>query len=484
MEYLRLLNNKILQGSALLSLSHGVGLLCSLGRNVIIARLITPADFGVAITFVMVMTMLEMMSNLSIDRLLVQAHDGDKPDFQNVAHLLQIIRGVFITTVLFIAAPYLAVLFSIPEACRSFYILAWLPLLNSFFNLDVKRFERKMLFIPGALVELSSQVLMLACSWPIGLYFGDYRAMLALLILKSISMLIGSHYASTRSFGLSCRIEYIRRFLSFGWPLLLNGLLMFAIMQGDRFIIASAQKLFGSDYSMTDVGYFSAALMLAMVPSTAFSRIAGMIILPLLAHKKNADIQHDRLIHNLLKIITLISGVFAGIMILCGDFALKILFGDKYSVAGELVVWSSVLFCIKNFRILPMNIAIAKSKTTFPLFSNIIRSLSLLGVLLVVYLEAPLKWVIISGICGEIAACILLVFLVTQTRGINLKLFAIRFFVLAIFLTISTFLKLSMLVGTGTQLAVFFLTLVPCFIIFNFKFSVNLGVAKKIEKFT
>ena len=53
--------------------------------------------------------------------------------------------------------------------------------------------------------------------------------------------------------------EYARRLLTFGWPLLVNGLLMFGIVQGDRLIIGTA-------YSVYDLGIYSVALTLAMAP--------------------------------------------------------------------------------------------------------------------------------------------------------------------------------------------------------------------------
>ena len=439
------LNTKILKGGALLSFAQGVGQLCSLGRNIIIARLITPADFGVATTFLMVVSLLEMMSNLSLDRLLVQAEDGDEPEFQKTAHFLQVIRGILISLILFTFAPLFAELFSIPEAVNAFYILAWFPLLNSFLHLDVKRYERTLNFGPGALTELLPQILMLACAYPIGICFGDYRAMLALLALKSIFWLIGTHVVAQRSFRFGFQKVYVKRFIDFGWPLLINGLLMFGTMHGDRFLITSGKSLFNAPYDMTDVGYFSAALMITMLPAMMISRISSVVFLPLLAHPEKTGFKVDELPRILSGLITFVVGFFGLFMILLGGSVIPYLYGGQYIPAGNMVLWLSVLWSIKTMRVLPASIAIAKKDTKVLMYSNIVRFLSLFGVLIVVMQKLPFVWILWAGILGEFLAFLVIIILNKRRNCILPKFFLVHFTWVVSFFFVSIFLKMVLL---------------------------------------
>src|SRR5260370_15498250 len=75
---------------------------CSFARSVIVARVISPADFGVAATFAMTFAFLEMISNLAAETVLIQAKDGNEPAFQQTAQSLQFLRGL--TNALFIFA--------------------------------------------------------------------------------------------------------------------------------------------------------------------------------------------------------------------------------------------------------------------------------------------------------------------------------------------------------------------------------------------
>ena len=81
-----------------------VGRSFSFIRNIIIARLISPNDFGIAATFVITVSLLEMISDLAAHRLLVQAKDGNEERFQETAHLLMVVRGAVNAVLLFLLA--------------------------------------------------------------------------------------------------------------------------------------------------------------------------------------------------------------------------------------------------------------------------------------------------------------------------------------------------------------------------------------------
>lgn len=397
-------HNKMLKGGAVLGLSQIIGQVCSLGRNIIIARIVSPADFGISAIFVMVIAFLEMISNLSLDRLLVQAKDGNNVKFQKVAQFLQAIRGCMVFTILFLFAGLLANLFSIPETTLAFYVLAFVPLLNGFCHLDTKRMERDLRFWPGASVELVSQVLVLLLAWPVGQWFGDYRAMLVLLVAKTFVLMMGTHIVSERKYRWSRDKKYVKRFMSFGWPLLVNGLLLFGILQGDRFVMGAAKNIFGSSYDMVDVGLYSAALMLAMVPAIMLSKISSALFLPLLAETQDCHtdfIEKSRLLGEGLAVI---ASMLAGITLLAGDILLPFVYGQQYQSAGGILGWLSVVWAVRLMRILPSSVAMAKGNTTILMNTNFVRIIAVAGLFFVVANEMDIVWIAIVSLIGEIAA--------------------------------------------------------------------------------
>ncbi len=398
------LKKKLLQGGIILSLSQFAGQFCSLARNIIIARIVSPADFGISSIFIMVVVFLEMMSNLSLDRLLVQSSDGNTPRFQQTAQFLQSLRGIVLAALIFFSAPFLASLFSIPEAKGAFYALALVPLFTGFCHLDPKRMERDMRFWPGASVELASQFAALLLAWPVGQWFGDYRAMLVILLVKQSILMTGTQIVAVRKYRWAMDKEYFRRFLSFGGPLLINGLLMFGIIQGDRFIMGGAKTILNSNYDMTHVGFYSAAVMITMTPALIVSNISGSLIFPVLSKLQNSSTDFIKKAHIFNEIITIIACLVGGLLLLFGEQLLLYVYGEQYRSAGIVVSWLGILWSIRILRVIPSGITIAKGNTKSLMFANFVRFLSLAGILFVVASDMNLIWVAIVGTCGEIAA--------------------------------------------------------------------------------
>src|SRR5262245_40383824 len=97
---------------------------CSFLRNVIIARLVSPEDFGIAATFAITYYLLDMASNIGVATHVIQAENGEDPRFQNTAQLLCFTRGLINGLIIFALAVPLSSLFGIPQAKWAFGVLA------------------------------------------------------------------------------------------------------------------------------------------------------------------------------------------------------------------------------------------------------------------------------------------------------------------------------------------------------------------------
>src|SRR6516162_2044857 len=116
--------HSVVKGGMKLGSNQAFGQACSFARSVIFARLISPADFGVAATFAMTFSFLEMISNLAAETVLIQAKDGNEPAFQQTAQALQFLRGLINALFIFSLAGIVSRLFGVPQAKPAFQLLA------------------------------------------------------------------------------------------------------------------------------------------------------------------------------------------------------------------------------------------------------------------------------------------------------------------------------------------------------------------------
>ena len=384
----------ILRGGLVLTVGNMTGAAASFARNIIVARLISVEDFGVAALLALSMSFVEMVSNLAIDRLLVQARDGGSERMQSTGQAFQAARGVSSAVVLFFAAEYIAKFFNIEYAAWAFQVLAAVSAIRGFIHLDSVRYQREMNFGASAWIEVVPQLAALALAIPLGIWLGDYRVMLWVIVLQAALQVATSHALATRKYTWTWDGEIMRRMITFGWPLVVNGLLMFVIFQGDKAIVGAA-------FTMKELGWYSAAFMLALAPSMIITKVLQGLLLPLLA-KAQDDRKVFRQRHLLALQGCLLMGLgLATALVVAGPALLILLYGDRYA-EGALVM--SLLGLMQGIRVAkagPMIVAMALGSTKNAMYSNLARAATLFLALVMVWWGWGVSAVAAVGILGE-----------------------------------------------------------------------------------
>jgi hypothetical protein len=107
---------KIFRGSVLLTGGEAITQACSLIRNMILARILTKADYGTAALLGMTVSIFEIGGRLSIEQLLVQSKHRREPRVMAVAHFVQSMLGLVSAALVFVTAGPMAVFFGVPDA--------------------------------------------------------------------------------------------------------------------------------------------------------------------------------------------------------------------------------------------------------------------------------------------------------------------------------------------------------------------------------
>ncbi len=391
------LRQQVFKGVAVIGAGQVFSQALSFVRNMIVARLIAPADFGIAATFTITVSLFEAISDISADKLIIQAQDGDSEALQSTAQLWLFIRGVCCAAMVALMAWPVSTLFKVPQARWAFYWLALVPLLRGLMNLDVKRLQRRMRFGPQVFSEFGSQVLVTILAWPLARTCGDFSAVLWLVLVQTAALVMLSHILAERPYRWAWDRDKVRRLFSFGWPLLINGLLMFGILQGDRFII-------GAGYSMYDLGLYSAAVVLASAPAMLFGSIGNSLFLPLLSgvQKDIGTFRHRYGVF--VALLALFSGILAAGFIAVGKPMLGWVFGREYAAGGIYLTILGIAQCTWLLRVGPTLAALSLGDSYSPMWANTWRALGVVVMAGVVFAGARLVWVPVVVLTAEVAA--------------------------------------------------------------------------------
>ncbi len=387
-------------------LAWGVPLLAeaaALGRSVAFAWAIGPEELGRAMMLALVARMVEMASDLGIERLIVQAPDGDSARFQAELHGAAALRAGALALILIALAPVFAVAFPDGPATATYAALALVSLFRGALHLDMRRAERQFNYSPMAIGEGGATLVMLLVVGPAVWVFGDHRAMVVVLVVHAAALAVLSHTQSQRPYRLRVTLNALSRITKFGAPLIANGALLFLTFYADRMIVASA-------FDWTVLAIYATCLQLALLPSQIIGRAAGSLLLPhfrlAVANGSIASATRAAMgAHLALACVFLV-----GFTMLAGP-TIEFAYGAALRPDLALAMLLATAAGVRILRTPLSQLAIASGRTKDPARANVLRAVALVPAAFAAVAGLPLTALAAAAALGEAAATMRAVFL-------------------------------------------------------------------------
>lgn len=343
----------------------------SFARNAIIAHWLSKGDFGVAAAILLMLQLLETLSDLGADRLIVQARDGECPLVVATAQSTLVARGLLTASLLLVLATPMAAFFGIPHAAWAFAAAALVPALKGFLNLDSRVSQRRLDNRPQMMIEALPQASGLALTVPALMLFGDYSAVLWLAIAQAVIALATSHLVAGRRYALALDRTHLKRLIAFGWPIWASAFPLIAVYQGDRLLI-------GNMIGIEGLAAYTAAFMITMVPGLIAAKVANALMLPLLSAAQDDSQEFARRFRMMAEATALAGALYLAGFVIAGGTLLPIAFGANYAGLGPLVGWLALMWSMRMLQAVPGAALLARGITRPFLTAGMIRASGLL----------------------------------------------------------------------------------------------------------
>lgn len=170
-------------------------------RIIIIARILSPAQFGVYGIAALVLSFIEILTETGINVFLIQNKENISK-YINTAWIVSIIRGVIISFLIFFSSFFISTFFKSPDALTLLMLISTVPLIRGFINPSVARFQKELQFHKEFyyrssifLVEtIISVVLVIVMKNPIALIYGliggaIFEVVISLLLIKPVPII-------------------------------------------------------------------------------------------------------------------------------------------------------------------------------------------------------------------------------------------------------------------------------------------------------
>ena len=319
----------------------------------ILARLVTPGQFGAVAIGMLLYALGQYLNDLGVSQALVQKRELTRDDVR-AGFTSSIVLGLFTTLLGWFSAPLAGHFFHNPEVVPVFRGFACTYLLVTLAIVPNSLLRRELRFKPLMWVELSSYLLGhglfgLGSAW---LGFGAMSLVISVLAQNIVS-LAGLFILKPPSFGVTLRWESFRGLYAFGSRVSLVSLMEFASQSLDTFLI-------GRLYSAASLGLYNRAYNITLNPMLLLARSTSRVMAPSFS---KVQTEPERLRRAYLSGIQALSVVIFPValgILVCAHELVLVLLGERF--AGSIPV-VQVLALLIPFPVLT-NLAAVMAEAT------------------------------------------------------------------------------------------------------------------------
>jgi lipopolysaccharide exporter len=326
--------------------------------TLLLARLLTPADFGLVAMAMVVASGLELLTLFNFDMALVQTVHVTRAHYDS-AWTLNVLMGVALALALALLAVPVAAFYREPRLQAVMLLIALKYLVDSAGNPGTVDFRRSLDFRPDFFMQVGPKIAGVLATVPLALWLRDYRALLAGMLLTS---------------GVTCLLSYVLHphrprwclveasgMVRFSRWLLLNNVMGFLRTR-------SADLIIGRTFGSAALGTFSVAYEVSNLPSTEMVAPINRVLFPSYVHvAKDPERLRDAFRATLGLITLFVLPVCIGVAALA-DPLVRVVLGEKWldtipliailAVAGAPIVLQATTGSVYNALGLPRMIAL------------------------------------------------------------------------------------------------------------------------------
>jgi O-antigen/teichoic acid export membrane protein len=289
----------------------------------IIARILSPAQYGLFGIATLVLAFLELFTETGINVFFIQG-EGKLGEFVNTAWCVSIIRGFLVSALIVVTAPLIASFFNTPAVLSLLLLLSLVPLVRGFINPSIVRFQKELYFhkvfwLNSSLFLISSVVgviIMVLYHSPAGLIIG--------MVVSAIVEVILSFVVVKPVPRLAFELPQARKIIKRGKWVTISGVFNYLFQQGDDIVVG---KLLGE----ASLGLYQMAYKIATLPITEVADVVGRVTFPIYVRISGDTKRLKKAFLKTLAGVAILTIPFGVLILLFGQEIVLVVLGEKWA---------------------------------------------------------------------------------------------------------------------------------------------------------
>lgn len=353
------LKQKAASGMVWTALQRYSTMLIQFISGIILARLLTPHDYGCIGMLMIFMVIAEAFIDGGFGSALIQKKRPTQEDYSTI-FWFNVGMSVLLYAVLYVSAPAIARFYDISLLCDVLRVQGVILFIYAFNVIQKNQLRKKLNFKVLSIVTVTTSITALIVTILMAYHgFGVWALVTQNIITAAIPALVFWFYIKWRPIW-TFSVKSFKELFSFGFYMFLTHLLN---QFGNQF----QGLLIGRFYNASTMGYYSKAIHTEKLASTSISQVLTQVTYPLYAEVQDDKAQLANMIKRLTMTLSYITFPLMFVLILCAKPIFVLLYSDRWI---DSVPYFQVL-CISGLAYSLQSVnyqsiaAIGKSRTMF-----------------------------------------------------------------------------------------------------------------------
>ncbi|MEG1581053.1 MAG: lipopolysaccharide biosynthesis protein [Bacteroidaceae bacterium] len=316
------IRKELTSGIAYTALAKYSGMIISLVVVGILARMLTPKDFGVVAIATVFILFFSTFSEMGIGPAIIQRNDLSKRDTSSI-FMFTVWMGIGISTLFFFCAPLVGSFYRDPTLttiCKLLSINLLFSTLNIVPNgLIYKNKLFKYIAIRTLLVQLlTGAIAIISVFAGVGIY-----ALIIHPILSASLIFFLNYYKYPQQIHLTLQKTALAKIAKYSTYQFMFNILNYFSKNVDKLII-------GRTIDMTSLGFYDKSYQLLMLPLQNVSLVVGPVLHPVFSEMQKDKESIKRSYEKIIHILSFISFPLSIFLLFCAREIVLILFGDQW----------------------------------------------------------------------------------------------------------------------------------------------------------
>ena len=325
-------------------------------RTIALARLLPQEQFGIALTVLITITIVEMCCDLGLPQSAVRGSSNvSSRPFFGTLHTIAFVRAAVMIGLIWIVLSVQRKTLDNPFGADVFYLAVMILGLRAFENLSLKQHTLQYSFWRETVLISGSQIIWTIVTIASAMTSGRYTCMLYGMLAAAAWLVVISNYFAPHPWELAWNSETARTALRFGAPLMPNGAAA-AVSISDRLVV-------GNFLGTAQVALYGSTVSLVTTPRSILWRFSTSVLVPHFVNLGN-DTQKEREFHALwLLSLSVLVSIYAIGLIMFGREIIGLTLGAAYVPSKALMSLIAVNVFIKFMMLAPVPVAFARGQS-------------------------------------------------------------------------------------------------------------------------